>query len=184
MITDFKQAMDEAKRIYDARESGWITVAYEIAHEMLCSVPPIYFHKGFACGEAYSSRNGKTTYYCFRNESEGAMECRICSIDEAQVQDTIIQAQVDNLLGTFIPMKQWDKAFATLDEIFQTLKVCTADRKPLVPPKTYVSIGNGGPVSYSLLSGIDGTATFIRYEFSKFSGQMEESHKYTLPEKR
>jgi hypothetical protein len=96
---------------------------------------------------------------------------------------TIVQENIDKLIGTFVPMKQWQKAFDTLEDVFETLKVCPMDRRPEIPPMTFISIGNGGPIAFAILSNRCG-ATFKRYAFSEFSGMMEESHSYALPEKR
>lgn len=72
----------------------------------------------------------------------------------------------------------WEDAFKGMEELFQWLK--QGGKAPTVPNHTYISLGNGGPVSYSLLCHAHG-ATFIRYEFSSITGQMEESHKYGCP---
>ncbi len=84
------------------------------------------------------------------------------------------QALFDNLIGTFIPMKQWDKAYNALAELFVWLQGGNA---PTVPPKTYISIGNGSAVCYSILSNLQGGATFIRYDYDRRTGQMEETYK-------
>ena len=75
-------------------------------------------------------------------------------------------------------MKQWDKAFEALDEMYEQLR--HGAFPPInVQPKTYISIGNGGPVAYSLLSTPKGGAVFLRYEFAKTPhGVMEETYRF------
>lgn len=76
----------------------------------------------------------------------------------------------------------WNDAFNGMNDLYEWLK--KGCFPPQVPDYTYISLGNGGPVSYSLLSipaRDGGGATFIRYEFSLLTGQFEESHKYACP---
>jgi hypothetical protein len=83
MITDFKHAMEKSEKDFRNNQNTWILVSMDIADQMLNAVPPIYTNTGFACGEPYSEREGKTVYHCFRKHSGEAMTMRICSIDEA-----------------------------------------------------------------------------------------------------
>lgn len=76
----------------------------------------------------------------------------------------------------------WKEAFFQMESLFMFLKEGGA--APNVPQGTYICLGDGGLASYSLLSIPEkngGGATFIRYQFSKTSGQMEETHKYGCP---
>jgi hypothetical protein len=80
--------------------------------------------------------------------------------------------------------KRWEDAFLGMAMMFDMVR---NGHLPNVPEKTYIALGDGGPVSFSLLSYpntkiLPGSgATFIRYEFSSVTGQMEESHKYECP---
>ncbi len=84
---------------------------------------------------------------------------------------------VSSLYAT-IADKDFFAAFDTLLALDSWLR--HGGHKPTnVKPQTYISIGNGGPVAYSLLSTPDGGAVFLRYEFAKSpTGNMEETFRF------
>ena len=74
--------------------------------------------------------------------------------------------------------KEWTSAFASLDQMYEQLRH-GAFPPVNVKPKTYVSLGIGGPVAYSLLSTPTGGAVFLRYTFKKTPyGNMEEDYRH------
>ena len=75
-----------------------------------------------------------------------------------------------------------EDAFEACEELLEWLK--KGGFAPNIPLRTYISIGNGGPVIYSILSHPNGSGTFIRYQYSNMTGMMEESHKYICPSEK
>jgi hypothetical protein len=70
---------------------------------------------------------------------------------------------------------EWKAAFNVMEELFSWLK--DGGFPPTVPPRTYIALGDGGPMSYSILSNPGGNgAAFIVYVFSRHHGQMWEHH--------
>lgn len=72
----------------------------------------------------------------------------------------------------------FEEAFSTMDLLYS--HVFNGGQAPNVPDHTYIALGNGGPVSYTLLAHPKG-ATFSRWEFSSKTGQMEEVHRFECP---
>jgi hypothetical protein len=72
----------------------------------------------------------------------------------------------------------FEEAFRLLGNIFDHMQ--NGGKAPNIPDHTYIALGNGGPVSYTLLAHPKG-ATFIRWEFCKKTGQMEEVHRFECP---
>ena len=71
--------------------------------------------------------------------------------------------------------KKWREAFQATEDLFGWLK--GGGFPPRVPAQTYISLGNGGPTAFNILSnpGKAGTfpgANFIAYKFDPARGQL------------
>ena len=84
MITDHKQAVAELERKYDTLDESWTQVSADIAIYFLNVLPPIFRSGGFACSEQYSDRNGRPTYFCFREAEDADYVGRICTLNELE----------------------------------------------------------------------------------------------------
>ena len=85
------------------------------------------------------------------------------------------------LLMRNVKEEKWAEAFMGLETLFHHLK--KGGHAPMVPECTYITVGTGGLVAYSILSKPSriGGATFTRYEYSRDSQQMEDAFKYEMP---
>lgn len=67
-ISKFQEDVNSIKK----SKGRAVEVSEETYYHFLEAVPPIYFNRGFACGEAYShNSHGTPVYYCFMDDVRG-----------------------------------------------------------------------------------------------------------------